>query len=357
MRKIRIFGVTSPTGIGTHSQSIYELGGRYLNSKFNFEFFNCQSGQDVSNAILTSGDNDVNICFFPETFVTELQGLKIYYCVFESSRPNPGHEEWLDRFDYIFSPSQWGRDCMIRYGIPNEKIHVIPEGVDPFLFHPYFELSKPVGDPFRIYMLGKYESRKGYQVGLEAFRLAHQQLPFIELNIKPDWITPKGSVVPTELINILNNYRDLPIIIMSGSLNTTDLIDLYRRAELFLFPSLCEGWGLPLIEAIACGVPAVSCDFGGHSEYLREIQDLYFKIPYCEESINCRHWKETYIHRDGDWGNWAKIDPRELSEVIIYSALDEHRKDKGLRASKIIRDKYSWANSVELMIDTISTLV
>ena len=357
MRKIRIYGVTSRTGIGTHSKSIFEIGRLYLNSNFDFEFINCQSNDEIANAIATSGSTDVNICFFPETFVVNLKGLKVYYCVFEASRPHPGHEQWLNRFDVIFSPSRWGRDCMIRYGISAEKIHIVAEGVDPYLFHPYYKKSKNISDPFRIFMLGKYESRKGYEVALEAFRMAHLQLPFIELNIKPDWITPQGSILPPQLINILNGYRDIPIVIMSGSVDTIDLIDLYRRAELFLFPSLCEGWGLPLIEALACGVPAVSCDFGGHSEFLKEIEGLYYGIPYSESPIDCKNWKETYIHENGDWGNWANIDAHELAGVIVNSVLDEHREYKGLRASEIIRNKFNWARSVEVIMKTISMLI
>jgi len=356
MRNIRIFGVNSLTGIGTHSQSIFQIAGRYFNSNFDFEFINRESHSEVQSAILSSIDTDVNICFLPETFANELKGIKIYYCVFEASRPNPGYEEWLGRYDYIFSPSQWGKDCMIKYGMQSDKIYVIPEGVDPFVFHPYYLKNKSKDEPFRIFMLGKYESRKGYEVAFEAFKIAQKQLPFIELNIKPDWITPRGSIVPDQLIYILNQYRNLPIVIMSGSVNTSDLISLYRRAELFLFPSLCEGWGLPLIEAIACGVPAISCDFGGHSEFLKQIPSLFYKIPYIEKKIKCEKWKETYFHDDGDWGNWAEIDAIELADCIVKAVTDINTPNMGILASKAVREKFSWATSVDLMLNIISKL-
>ena len=90
MTRIRIFGVPTQTGIGTHSKSIYENGVLYKLSKYDFEFFNCQNPEDVSKAILSSEKTDLNIYFLPEIFANECKGLNIYYCVFEASRPSPG---------------------------------------------------------------------------------------------------------------------------------------------------------------------------------------------------------------------------------------------------------------------------
>lgn len=356
MSKIRIFGVPTQTGIGTHSQSIFEIGKRYKFSKFEFEFYNCQSSHEVSQAIKTSDNSDVNIYFLPELFASELKGLHIYYCVFEASRPSPGYEHWLDRFDYLFSPSEWGKECMISYGLPRENIFVIPEGVDPYAYHPFSNIIRS-SDPFRIFMLGKYESRKGYEVALEAFKLAHIQLPQIELNIKPDWATPNGGIIPQEFLDLSGKYKGLPIVLMSGTVDQSTLINLYQRSDLFLFPSLCEGWGLPLIEAIACGVPVLSCNYGGHSEFLKSIDEFYFKIPYKLSAVNCDKWKQAYYHQDGNWGNWATVDPVILAQCIVDAVRSESRLLMGNNASKIIRTEFSWANSVDKLIHQIDLLI
>jgi len=357
MTRIRIFGVPTQTGIGTHSKSIYENGVLYKLSKYDFEFFNCQNPEDVSKAILSSEKTDLNIYFLPEIFANECKGLNIYYCVFEASRPSPGYHTWLDRFDFIFSPSKWGRDCMVAYGLSAEKIIVVPEGVNPFSYHPYFEKPRTSDQTFRIFMLGKYESRKGYEVALRAFRLAHEKLPFLELNIKPDWATPQGGVIPSIFLNLVEAYKDLPIVLMSGTVDYETIIGLYQRSDLFLFPSLCEGWGLPLIEAIASGIPVLSCDFVGHSEYLSLIDKYYFKIPYNVSPIFCETWKKTYFHSDGDWGNWADIDADELAEIIINAVQSDERLAMGLKASEIIRSEFSWARSTDKLLFEIALII
>jgi len=356
MPRIRIFGVPTQTGIGTHSQSIFEIGKRYKFSKFEFEFFNCQSPVEVGLAIATSDNSDVNLYFLPESFAANLKGIHIYYCVFESSRPSPGYENWLSRFDYIFSPSEWGKKCMVNYGLSSERIFVIPEGVDPYAYHPYINDTSTI-DPFRIFMLGKYESRKGYEAALEAFRLVCAQIPNIELNIKADWATPSGGIIPEDFLDLTYKYKELPIVLMSGIVDQATLINLYHRSDLFLFPSLCEGWGLPLIEAIACGVPTLSCDFGGHSEFLKYIKNLYFEIPYELISVNCRKWKEeTYRHEDGDWGYWANIDPVVLANCIVDAVRSESRRSMGKQASAIVRTEFSWSRSVDKILYQINLL-
>ena len=356
MIKFRIFGASSATGIGIHSQSIYQIGVKYENSKYQFEFYNSHLHTDIENALSTTKATDINLFFFAESFAKQFLGVKIYYAVFESSRPTPGYNSWFDRFDYIFSPSKWGKECMIAYGLPAEKIFVIPEGVDPYLYHPFAKKNRNIGDPFRIFMLGKYEPRKGYEVALEAFRIAFKQYPLIELSIKADWATPSGGLIPQEFHNLVNNFADLPIVLMSGTVASNEIAELYRRADLFLFPSLCEGWGLPLIEAIACGVPVVSSDYGGQSEFLMQIENYYFKIPHETNPIWCSKWKQTYVHADLDWGNWAKIDPVKLAECIIKAINTDNREYLGRRASEVIRFNFSWNRVVDEIIYQVENI-
>ena len=256
MRRIRLFGVQSNAGIGVHSQSLYQCLCRYEGGLFSVEFFNHASPAEVESAVASTSDTDVNICFFPESFAARLSGICIYYAVFESNRPSPGYEKWLKDFDFIFSPSNWGKNCMVQYGLPEERIFVVPEGVDPFVFHPFGRSPAKKDGPTRILMIGKYESRKGYAEALEAFRIAYQQEQNMELWLKADWVNPQGSAMHPEFIALAQGYTNLPVKLVSGLLNQAQMVDLYRQSDLFLFPSRCEGWGLPLIEAIASGLPA-----------------------------------------------------------------------------------------------------
>jgi glycosyltransferase involved in cell wall biosynthesis len=354
MRRIRLFGVQSNAGIGVHSQSLYQCLCRYEGGLFSVEFFNHASPAEVESAVASTSDTDVNICFFPESFAARLSGICIYYAVFESNRPSPGYEEWLKDFDFIFSPSNWGKNCMVQYGLPEERIFVVPEGVDPFVFHPFGRSATKKDGPTRILMIGKYESRKGYAEALEAFRIAYQREQNMELWLKADWVNPQGSAMHPEFIALAQGYTNLPVKLVSGLLNQAQMVDLYRQSDLFLFPSRCEGWGLPLIEAIASGLPAICCDFGGQSEFLSAIPKLHVSVPYELAPIECPVWHNWYQHADGNYGDWAKISPETLAKKLVEAVRSPKTRAHGIAAAGIIRNRFSWERSADRLVQQLT---
>jgi len=356
MRRIRLFGVQSNAGIGVHSQSLYRCLRRYEGGLFSVEFFNHASPTEVESAVASTHEMDVNICFFPESFAARLSGICIYYAVFESNRPSPGYEKWLEDFDFIFTPSAWGKNCMVRYGLPEERIFVAPEGVDPFAFHPFGRSLVKKDEPVRILMVGKYESRKGYAEALEAFRIASAQEQNMELWMKPDWVNPQGSGMHPEFLALAQPYSNLPVKLVSGLLSQAQMVDLYRQSDVFLFPSRCEGWGLPLIEAIACGLPAVCCDFGGQSEFLAAIPKLHLSVPYELAPIECPVWQNWYQHSDGNYGEWAKVDPEVLAGKIIEAVRSPNLRAHGIAASRVLRSRFSWERSADTCVSHLNQL-
>jgi glycosyltransferase involved in cell wall biosynthesis len=356
MRRIRLFGVQSNAGIGVHSQSLYHCLRRYEGGLFSVEFFNHASPTEVESAVASTHEMDVNICFFPESFAARLSGICIYYAVFESNRPSPGYEKWLEDFDFIFTPSAWGKNCMVRYGLPEERIFVAPEGVDPFAFHPFGRSLVKKDGPVRILMVGKYESRKGYAEALEAFRIASAHEQNMELWMKPDWVNPQGSGMHPEFLALAQPYANLPVKLVSGLLSQAQMVDLYRQSDVFLFPSRCEGWGLPLIEAIACGLPAVCCDFGGQSEFLAAIPKLHLSVPYELAPIECPVWHNWYQHADGNYGEWAKVDPAVLAGKIIEAVRSPNLRAHGMAAARVIRTRFSWERSADTCVSHLNQL-
>jgi hypothetical protein len=245
--------------------------------------------------------------------------------------------------EYFISPSAWGRSCLINYGIKSDKVFVIPEGVDPTIYHPYNRVRK-TNNVKKILMLGKYESRKGYAEALEAFAIAYDKRKDIELWVKPDWIVGGSSQIPNEFINLCQKYAHLPIVVVKGNLGITEIKNLYNEADIFLFPSKCEGWGLPLIEALASGVPTICCDYGGQEEYLMGIDEYIHKIPFKLNRIDCDIYKRHYPSEDNDFGTWASFESNDISKLIfrVLDTSDQQLKSNAEIASKLIRDNYKW---------------
>jgi glycosyltransferase involved in cell wall biosynthesis len=351
---LRVFSIFSSTGIGTHSVRIAASLGAAPFGKFSFEIVDALNPSAVADAIRQSTPSDINLVFLAEDYCRHLRGTTIYWSVFEASRPPPPYLEWAEIFDHLICASHWGSSCFERYGVPSEMLTVIPEGVDSDTYYPQGRATDP--EKKRFLMVGKYERRKGYREAFQAFDLAWRENKNIELHVKADWISPAGSQQHPGLLQLASEFSHLPIIVYGGVASVEQMRALYQSADYFLFPSLGEGWGLPLIEAIACGCYAISCNYSGQSEYLKDIEGLYASIPYQLIPVDCPEFIRAYAHADGDNGQWAQPDVTALADIISTCARSSFN-EEALVASEIIRRRYHWDNAGYLLIKFLLTRV
>ena len=166
------------------------------------------------------------------------------------------------RADLITVPSRYTRDQIIKwYGEEiGEKTRVIPHGVDP-IFRP-----GPERDNTDRYFLcvGTVEPRKNLANIVKAFgEFSHNGK---NQDVKLIWAGKKGW----EDESIFEDIRKRGLegkIIFTGQVDDEQLSELYRNALALVFPSFSEGFGLPLIEAMASGCPVIHSGKGA----LREV--------------------------------------------------------------------------------------
>ena len=154
----------------------------------------------------------------------------------------------LARADVVFTPSESTREDLVRVaGAKRERIVVVPNGVDPL----FFEARAREG-PRTPYLLavGTFEARKNLPVLLDALRLLRRDGRDLALVVagRQGWTQslPLGDVAPH--------------VRLAGLVPDEELAALYAGAACFVIPSLCEGFGLTLAEAMAAGAPAVASD-------------------------------------------------------------------------------------------------
>jgi glycosyltransferase involved in cell wall biosynthesis len=133
------------------------------------------------------------------------------------------------------------RDLIELYGIPEERIVVTPNGVDPAFSPDNVRVVSPGG--YLLYV-GAIQSRKDPLAAMDAADAAG--LPLVVVGPEKE---------PELAAELRRRGADL-----RGYLPSEELADVYRRASALVFPSRYEGFGLPLVEAMASGTPVVAAD-------------------------------------------------------------------------------------------------
>lgn len=144
------------------------------------------------------------------------------------------------------------------YYAPNKPIHVVYPSYDSAIFRPVSQLDaqqvkQKYGLEHFVLSVGEMRPYKNIRRLIEAF--ARISLPNLKLAIvgKTNKLDPDITKLPTQL-GIVDRVKFLDYV------PDQDLAALYSAAQLFVFPSLYEGFGIPLLEAMACGCPIVSSD-------------------------------------------------------------------------------------------------
>lgn len=164
------------------------------------------------------------------------------------------------RADRILTVSQFcAADISCTYGIPSEKIYVASPAVSE-KFQPRDKSDSQaiivrkygIRPPFILYV-GRIQVRKNFVRLVEAYARLLREGPVPKLLMigKSDW----GAQKIHKRIEQLNLCER---VILPGYVSSEDLPIFYNAAELFVFPSLFEGFGLPVLESMASGVPTIA---------------------------------------------------------------------------------------------------
>jgi glycosyltransferase involved in cell wall biosynthesis len=178
-----------------------------------------------------------------------------------------------DRARRIITPSEFSRQrIMSKLHVPSRKIAIIPGGVDRTIFFPQPEpackaIAAKYGLPARyILCVGTVSPRKNLNRLLTAWQGSAKRYPEYGLVIV-------GARQP--IFRGTRASRSAPQVQWLGYVDDQDLPALYSAAELFVMPSLYEGFGLPVLEAMACGTPVIAARAGALPELGREAALLF----------------------------------------------------------------------------------
>lgn len=354
--KIRLFGQRNILGMGVHF-SAFASGLKSMRAIGTIvEEFDILNPDAVQSARASSRKDDVNIWFFGHELMTSFSGRNVAWAIFETDVLPLNYVRSFAGADAVWVPSAWARDVLIGNGLPASMVDIVPEGVNGSDYHPFLRerRTNPTG-VFNFLAVGKYEARKGYEALLEGFGKAFRGDPTVRLIIKGDYFLKHGQK-KIALETLVNSSGLRNVLLVWGSWNSDMLFGLYNKADCFVFPSRAEGWGLPLIEAIACGLPIVATYYSGHTEYLSKIRGNFREIDYTLEAVRDQeflgYWKNMPPGREPKWAEPSADSIAYQMQRVREGYQDEQQ--RALQNSARIRSEFDWQTMVDLAMDALS---
>ena len=158
----------------------------------------------------------------------------------------------IKRADKIIAISNNTKKDIVRFlHVPEEKVAVIHAGVD----HEKFKKLAIEKNEKKILFVGSEMPRKNLPTLIKAFCKLKKKLPGMRLIKVGEAQWQRGRLELLNLVESLNLQKDVKFM---DSVPEADLPIIYNSSDLFVFPSLYEGFGLPALEAMACGTPVIS---------------------------------------------------------------------------------------------------
>ena len=292
---------------------------------------------------------DVNITLEPMNhhlfYDNHIGKVNIGYNVWETTRYPDSFFNLIKKYDQFWVASNWHKNCLIEQGYDSLRVKVVPEGVDSSKFFPLENFSF---DKFRFFLVGRWEYRKSTEDIIRNFLQCFSDSNDVELLISVDnsFLGLTGEKIKEKLasLNLLNDK--IKIVNFPKS---DEYLRLLKECNVFVSCARGEGWNLPLIEAMACGIPSIYSDWGAQLEFAKNM-GLPVKI------------KGEFPARDdlgnSVVGNYCEPDWEDFKRVLKYSYENfKQIKDKALLESKFIRDTFTWENAAKIADRHISEAV
>ncbi len=286
-------------------------------------------------------------------FYDSYKGPKIAYNVWESTLQPEGFFNKLLEYDQLWFPSKWQAECTIKQGADPNKVKVVPEGVDTNTFYP--EDPQTVLDyvdgRFKFIIFGRWDYRKSTKEIIETFLKEFKPNEPVDLIVSIDNPFSGDNFKTTEERLEHYDFTDKRIKIKHFP-SREDYITYMKNGHVFLSCARSEGWNLPLIEAMACGTPAIYSACCAQMEFA-EGKGLPVKILGERPALDA-----NYNHFNTVVGNYYEPDFEDLARVMrdAYENYVDHKK-RALEEAKLIHRDFNWEHIGKIGAETLQDFI
>ncbi|MCK4500569.1 glycosyltransferase [Candidatus Babeliales bacterium] len=379
---LNIYGYVNNSGIGTHTKYFTSALSNYYP---NITLVPCDWNLDMSpeeSQVLTPlikniDSIDLNdpyiILNMPHYMLYGSGNPRIGYPVFETSELKPSQINVLKQMNYLFVTSAWAKMTAMKnlaaVDYSGDRIFVIPEGVDMTMFNREVKRHKFYldDDKFTFLSVGKFEMRKSPQEILTAFTETFRSNSNVRLmthwwtGLMPNWIQVADKMIRELGYNRVENEPTVAIaeqpsthryqipngceVVLNLKRFATkgELAQFYRCGDVGVYPSRGEGWNLPLIESMACGLPCIVGLWTSHTEFVTEESSFALNVDTDARKVVA---DDGWFFK-GDMGYWYEPKVSAIADAMGTAYNDEKRRKKVAEESYKMAQKFTWDNAGE----------